>query len=54
LLQLVLVGLLIAFPAIATAFLDAPAAIDPNQIQIDLPAAGESGTDLSAPPDFSQ
>jgi tripartite ATP-independent transporter DctM subunit len=54
LLQLVLVGLLIAFPAIVTAFLDAPAAIDPNQIQIDLPAAGESGTDLSAPPDFSQ
>jgi tripartite ATP-independent transporter DctM subunit len=51
-LQLVLVALLIAFPGIVTAFLDAPAAIDPNQIQIDLPTAGEGGTDLSTPPEF--
>ena len=52
-LQLILVALLIAFPGIVTAFLDAPAAVDLDQIQIDLPAQGEGGTDLSAPPDFN-
>jgi hypothetical protein len=45
--------LLIACPWIVTAFLDAPAAVDLDQIQIDLPAQNEGGTDLSAPPDFN-
>jgi tripartite ATP-independent transporter DctM subunit len=49
-LQLVLVGLLIAFPQIVTSFLAAPSNIDPNSIQIDIPGLG--GTDLSAPPSF--
>jgi tripartite ATP-independent transporter DctM subunit len=52
-LQLILVALLIAFPWIVTAFLDAPAAVDLDQIQIDLPTQSEGGTDLSAPPDFN-
>ena len=49
-LQLVLVGLLIAFPQIVTSFLAAPSNIDPNSIQIDIPGLG--GSDLSAPPSF--
>jgi tripartite ATP-independent transporter DctM subunit len=53
-LQLLLVALLIACPWIVTAFLDTPVSIDLDQIQIDLPAQGEGGTDLSAPPDFNQ
>jgi tripartite ATP-independent transporter DctM subunit len=52
-LQLILVALLIAFPSIVTAFLDAPSTVDLNKIEIDLPSQGEGGTDLSAPPDFS-
>jgi TRAP-type mannitol/chloroaromatic compound transport system permease large subunit len=52
-LQLILVALLIAFPSIVTAFLDAPSTVDLNKIEIDVPSQGEGGTDLSAPPDFS-
>ena len=46
-LQLMLVGILIAFPQIVTAFLDADLVVDPN-IEIIVPDSG--GTDLSAPP----
>jgi tripartite ATP-independent transporter DctM subunit len=51
-LQLVLVALLILFPEIVTSFIAAPADIDPNAIEIDIPAMDGSGTDLSAPPSF--
>jgi tripartite ATP-independent transporter DctM subunit len=49
-LQLILVGLLIAFPAIVTSFIAAPSNVDPNTIEIDIPSMG--GTDLSTPPSF--
>ena len=39
-LQLILVGLLVAFPELVTYFLDAPVVQDLNNIQIDLPALG--------------
>ncbi len=48
-LQLMLVAILIAFPQIVTAFLDADVAVDPN-IEILVPDSG--GTDLTAPPVF--
>jgi tripartite ATP-independent transporter DctM subunit len=46
-LQLMLVAILIAFPQIVTAFLDADIVVDPN-IEIIVPDSG--GTDLSVPP----
>jgi len=49
-LQLMLVGLLIAFPQLVTAFLDEGPVVDLDTIQITLPPAG--GGDLSAPPAF--
>ncbi|MCO6049747.1 TRAP transporter large permease subunit [Mesorhizobium sp. RP14(2022)] len=51
-LQLILVGLLIAFPGMVTFFLDAPTNVDLNSIQITLPPGGETGGGLSAPPAF--
>jgi tripartite ATP-independent transporter DctM subunit len=51
-LQLILVGLLIAFPWIVTAFLDAPSRLDPEAIEIQIPSIDRDGTDLSIPPDF--
>jgi len=47
-LQLIMVGLLILFPQMVTAFLDAPIKVDPN-IQITVPDTGEGG-DLTGPP----
>ncbi len=47
-LQLIMVGLLIAFPQLVTIFLDAPVTVDPN-IEITVPGSGEGG-DLSNPP----
>lgn len=49
-LQLILVGLLIAFPELVTFFLDKGPEVDLNTIQITLPPAG--GGDLTAPPAF--
>ena len=49
-LQLILVGLLIAFPQLVTYFLEAPTEVDLDTIQIVLPP---SGGDLTAPPTFS-
>ncbi|MHB1103557.1 MAG: TRAP transporter large permease [Devosia sp.] len=49
-LQLILVGILIAFPELVTFFLDADVVQDLNQIQITLPQS--SGNDLGAPPAF--
>jgi TRAP-type mannitol/chloroaromatic compound transport system permease large subunit len=46
-LQLILVGLLIAFPQLVTALLDAPTVVDPN-IQIIVP--GTDGDGLTGPP----
>jgi tripartite ATP-independent transporter DctM subunit len=50
-LQLILVALLIAFPSIVTAFIDAPSTVDVDQIQIEIPSFGEGGTDPFAPPE---
>jgi tripartite ATP-independent transporter DctM subunit len=49
-LQLILVGLLIAFPELVTFFLEADMVQDLDQVQITLPQS--SGNDLSTPPAF--
>jgi hypothetical protein len=36
-LQLIMVGIVIAFPQLVTAFLDKPSSIDPATIQVDVP-----------------
>jgi tripartite ATP-independent transporter DctM subunit len=55
-LQLILVALLIAFPAIVTFFLDAPLSVDLESIDIDIPSSADPSAppaiDLSKPPDF--
>jgi TRAP-type mannitol/chloroaromatic compound transport system permease large subunit len=57
-LQLILVGLLIAFPGIVTFFLEAPADVDLESIEIDIPSntdpSAPPAIDLSKPPDFGQ
>ncbi len=40
--QLILVGIVIAFPELVTSFIDGPSTVDPSQIQIELPAVEES------------
>ncbi|MDP9138326.1 MAG: TRAP transporter large permease subunit, partial [Pseudomonadota bacterium] len=47
-LQVILVGILIAFPKLVTGLIDGPGTVDLDQIQIDIPDSG--GSDLSAPP----
>ncbi len=49
-LQVVLVGILIAFPGVVTSLIDRPGSFDPKGIEIDIPATG--GADLSAPPEI--
>ncbi|UXN62363.1 TRAP transporter large permease subunit [Phyllobacterium zundukense] len=49
-LQLILVGLLIAFPGMVTYFLDSTPAVDLQNIQLNLPSA--LGNDLGNPPSF--
>ncbi|HMF67243.1 MAG TPA: TRAP transporter large permease subunit, partial [Phyllobacterium sp.] len=49
-LQLILVGLLIAFPGMVTYFLDSTPAVDMQDIQLNLPTA--PGNDLGNPPSF--
>jgi len=49
-LQLIMVGIVIAFPQLVTAFLDKPSTVDPNSIQIEIQQ--EERRD-EAPPDFS-
>ena len=56
-LQLILVGLLIAFPQLVTFFLSEGPAVDLNTIQITIPQQGDGTTpppvfDMSAPPSF--
>jgi tripartite ATP-independent transporter DctM subunit len=56
-LQLILVGILIAFPQLVTFFLDVGPVVDLDTIQITLPQQGDGGTpppvfDLSTPPSF--
>ena len=46
-LQLILVGIVILFPQVVTAFLEAPVVVDPN-IEITVPGTGNG--DLAAPP----
>ncbi len=49
-LQVMLVGILIAFPQLVTAFLEGDVAVDPN-IEIIIPGTGD-GNDLTQPPVF--
>jgi TRAP-type mannitol/chloroaromatic compound transport system permease large subunit len=49
-LQLILVGLLIAFPGMVTYFLESTAPVDMQNIQLNLPTA--PGNDLGNPPSF--
>jgi len=52
-LQLILVGLLIAFPEMVTYFLDAAKDVDLDKIEINIPGApGGAGNGLDAPPTF--
>ena len=48
-LQLIMVGLVVAFPQLVTMFLDAPSTVDPNSIEIILP---DNGVEDTAPPSF--
>ncbi len=49
-LQVVLVGVLIAFPGVVTSLIDGPGDFDQDQIEINIPATG--GADLSTPPEI--
>src|SRR5882762_252781 len=54
-LQLIMVGIVIAFPQLVTAFLDKPSTVDPNSIQIEIPQADdEQRRRDEAVPDFGQ
>jgi len=54
-LQVIMVGIVIAFPQLVTAFLDKGNNVDPNSITIELPKSDYEGKDQDdqAPPDFS-
>jgi TRAP-type mannitol/chloroaromatic compound transport system permease large subunit len=49
-LQLIMVGIVIAFPQLVTAFLDKPSTVDPSTIQIEIQ---DDRNKDEAPPDFS-
>ncbi len=52
-LQLIMVGIVIAFPQLVTAFLDKPSTVDPNSIQIELQQEDEeSRRNQETVPDF--
>jgi TRAP-type mannitol/chloroaromatic compound transport system permease large subunit len=62
LLQLIMVGIVIAFPQLVTAFLDKPSDVDPNSITIEVPQSDfqkeqeqneREGRSEPPPPDFS-
>jgi len=58
LLQLVMVGIVIAFPQLVTAFLDKPSDVDATKIQIEIPPSDfqpeqNKGGEEAPPPDFS-
>jgi TRAP-type mannitol/chloroaromatic compound transport system permease large subunit len=48
-LQLIMVGLVIAFPQMVTAFLDKPSEIDPSKVKIEIPSDDNQN---APPPDF--
>jgi tripartite ATP-independent transporter DctM subunit len=60
-LQLIMVGIVIFWPGLVTAFLDKPSTVDPNSIQIELPQSdfqkdqeeNQKDGESEAPPDFS-
>jgi TRAP-type mannitol/chloroaromatic compound transport system permease large subunit len=52
-LQLIMVGIVIAFPQLVTAFLDKPSTVDPNSIQIEIQQEDEeSRRNQETVPDF--
>ena len=54
-LQLIMVGIVIAFPQLVTAFLDKPSTVDPNSIQIEIQQEDEETRRREeAVPDFGQ
>ncbi|MBV9189048.1 MAG: TRAP transporter large permease subunit, partial [Betaproteobacteria bacterium] len=55
LLQLIMVGIVIAFPQLVTAFLDKPSTVDPNSIIIEIPQeTDEQRREEESVPDFGQ
>jgi TRAP-type mannitol/chloroaromatic compound transport system permease large subunit len=52
-LQLIMVGIVIAWPGLVTAFLDKASDVDPNKVKIEVPQETQEQQDQdSAPPDF--
>ncbi len=54
-LQVIMVGIVIAWPGLVTAFLDKGNNVDPNTVKIEVPASDygkKEGADEDAPPDF--
>src|SRR6202008_2943964 len=51
-LQLIMVGIVIAFPQLVTAFLDKPSDVDPSTVNIEVQQEGRPADD-APPPDFS-
>ncbi len=51
-LQLIMVGIVIAFPQLVTAFLDKPSDVDPSKVKIEIQQEERPGGE-EAPPDFS-
>jgi TRAP-type mannitol/chloroaromatic compound transport system permease large subunit len=52
-LQLIMVGIVIAWPGLVTAFLDKASDVDPNKVKIEVPQETQEQQDRdSAPPDF--
>src|SRR5262245_17326615 len=56
--QLIMVGIVIAFPQLVTMMLDKPSGVDPTKIQIEIPKSDftpeeKTGEEEAPPPDFS-
>jgi tripartite ATP-independent transporter DctM subunit len=52
-LQLIMVGIVIAWPGLVTAFLDKGSNVDPNKVKIEIPTQDYERKDEDAAPDFS-
>jgi TRAP-type mannitol/chloroaromatic compound transport system permease large subunit len=53
-LQMIMVVLVIAFPATVTALLDKPSNVDPNKVRIDIPQIELAPPDFGEPPKFGK
>jgi TRAP-type mannitol/chloroaromatic compound transport system permease large subunit len=52
-LQLIMVGIVIAWPGLVTAFLDKASNVDPSKVKIEIPTQDYERKDQEAAPDFS-